>query len=236
MFDNVPDMLEIGSHQVPFMVRRNRRAKRMYLRYSLADHSFSLTLPQRTRIEEGVRFVSSKSDWIEQTLQQSPVRKKLRAGMLIPVLGQMTRIVSAPELPAPFALKDDRLEIGAGSGPFAQRVEQALKKIVRHELTELADFKAQQLGRRINRITLRDTKSRWGSCSSEHNLMFSWRLVFAPYEVLNYVVSHEVAHLRHMNHSARFWNCVESICPDCADWKDWLRFHGGELYGFNAKS
>ena len=232
MLKDAPDMLEIGAHQVPFKVRRNRRAKRMYLRYHPADHTFSLTLPQRTRIEEGVRFVSSKSDWIAQTLQHTPMRKTYRPGMLLPILGQMTRLVSDPDLPAPFALRDDTLMIGAGSGSFAKRTEAALKKIVRHELSELADFKAQQLNKTVNRITLRDTRSRWGSCSSARNLMFSWRLVFAPYEVLDYVVSHEVAHLRHMNHSARFWLCVESICPDYLAWKDWLRDHGSELYCF----
>lgn len=236
MLYDMPDMLEIGSQQVPLQVRRNHRAKRMYLRYHPADHTFSLTLPQRTRIEDGVRFVSSHSDWIVRTLQQVPLRKSLRSGVMLPILGQMTRVVSVPDLPAPFALKDDRLEIGAGASPFALRVEMALRKIVRNELTELADYKASQLGRRINRITLRDTKSRWGSCSSEHNLMFSWRLVFAPYEVLNYVVSHEVAHLRHMNHSPRFWECVDQLCPDYLDWKDWLRFHGSELYSFNGKA
>jgi predicted metal-dependent hydrolase len=234
MLYDIPDMLEIGAHQVPLQVRRNRRAKRMYLRYNPADHAFALTLPHRTKMEEGVRFVSSKSDWIVETLRDMPERKKLRAGMTLPILGQMTKIVSVSDLPAPFALKDNRLEIGAGSGTFAKRAEHALKKIARNELTELAECKAQRLGRRINRMTLRDTRSRWGSCSSDANLMFSWRLVFAPYAVLDYVVSHEVAHLRQMNHGPRFWDCVESICPDYVEWKDWLRVHGGELYRFTS--
>ena len=235
MLDSLPDTMIIGAHEVPLRIRRNRRAKRMYLRYSPTDHAFSLTLPQRVRYEDGVRFVTSKSDWIAETLQALPARKKLRCGMSIPILGQQTKIVYNPDLPAPFALKDDRLEISGERRNMAPRIVAALKKIVRNELSELSHFKAEQLGKRIHRITLRDTQSRWGSCSSTRNLMFSWRLIFAPYEVLDYVVSHEVAHLRHMNHSPRFWECVESICPDYTEWKDWLKFHGKELYRFTSE-
>lgn len=233
MLNALPDTLVIGGQRVPLRIRRNRRARRMYLRYNPADHAFALTLPERTRLQDGVEFVRSQQDWIAETLQQLPSRQRLRAGMRLPLLGRCTRIVHVPDLPAPFALKDGRLEIGgARKEGLSERIEAALKKIIRHELSELAHYKAGQLGRSVNRITLRDTHSRWGSCSSDNNLMFSWRLVFAPYEVLDYVVSHEVAHLRHMDHSPRFWGCVERICPDYAQWKDWLRHHGKELYRF----
>lgn len=234
MLRALPERLQIGEHQVPLKVRRNRRAKRMYLRYNPTDHGFDLTLPSRTRLEEGARFVNSKQDWIADTLAQMPSRKQLKPGIKIPLLGQYVRIRLDPDLPAPFALRDDVLYIKAPADEAPAAIEHALKKMARHELSELAEFKAQRLGKRINRITLRDTTSRWGSCSTDANLMFSWRLIFAPYEVLDYVVSHEVAHLQHMDHSPRFWHCVASICPDYASWKDWLRFHGKELYRFTA--
>jgi hypothetical protein len=88
------------------------------------------------------------------------------------------------------------------------------------------------LGRSPARITMRDTRSRWGSCSRAGNLNFSWRLVMAPENVLNYVVAHEVSHLRELNHSARFWALVDTLCPDVSDARGWLRKHGAELHRY----
>lgn len=228
----IPEFLEIGTNRIPLVIRRNRRAKRIYLRYNPAEHAFSLTLPQRTRVADGVDFIHTKSDWISETLQQMPQKKNLKPGVVIPVLGEKTRIRHVPDMRGVFALKDGELRVSGSREHLQRRIEDALKKIARNEIAELAHYKAAQIGRKVNRITLRDTRSRWGSCSSERNVMFSWRLVFAPYEVLDYVVSHEIAHLRHMDHSSRFWDTVEDLCPDYDEWKDWLRIHGKELYRF----
>jgi predicted metal-dependent hydrolase len=231
-YPSIPQFLEVDTNRIPLVVRRNRRAKRIYLRYNPTDHMFSLTLPQRARLVDGVDFIRTKSDWIADTLQQMPEKKALKPGVVIPILGQKCRVRQETDIRGQFALIDNHLLIAGDRSQCAQRIEDALKKIVRNEITGLVEVKAQRLGRRVNRVSLRDTRSRWGSCSSDHNLMFSWRLVFAPYEVLDYVVSHEVAHLRHMNHSAAFWDTVESLCPDYLDWKDWLQLHGKELYRF----
>lgn len=229
----IPEFLEIGEDRVPLLIRRNRRSRRIYLRYNPAGHTFSLTLPHRAKLAEGVDFIQTKSDWIVATLQQMPEKKCLKPGVMIPILGEKCRIRHEPLMRHAFTLKDNILNISGERTHMQRRVEDALKKMVRNEISELAHYKASKLDRRVNRITLRDTRSRWGSCSSDRNLMFSWRLVFAPYEVLDYVVSHEVAHLRHMNHSAKFWDTVEELCPDYHDWKDWLQVHGKELYRFS---
>lgn len=228
----IPRFLEVDENRVPLVVRRNSRAKRIYLRYNPTDHLFALTLPQRARIADGVDFIRTKSDWIAETLQIMPEKRQLRPGIILPVLGEKCRVRHDPELRALFTLKDGQLSIAGDRNQLPQRIEDTLKKIVRNEISGLADVKAQMIGRHINRITLRDTRSRWGSCSSDHNLMFSWRLVFAPYEVLDYVVSHEIAHLRHMNHSPAFWDTVSVLCPNYLEWKDWLQIHGRELYRF----
>jgi hypothetical protein len=110
----------------------------------------------------------------------------------------------------------------------------ALRKVAREEITTRALKMAKKTERRIQRITVRDTRSRWGSCSSTGNLSFSWRLIFAPEEVLEYVVAHEVAHLRYMNHSEKFWNLVSYLCPNYEAAKAWLKLHGKELYRFDA--
>ena len=226
-------MLKIGLREVPLQVKRNKRAKRIYLRYNPSEHGFSLTLPQRVRFDDGVRFLHTKSDWIAETLQRMPARKQLRFGMIVPILGNLCQIERDPTLKAPFVLLKNRLIIRPEANKATgEQIEAVLKKIIRNELRQLASYKASLIGKTINRVTLRDTRSRWGSCSSERNLMFSWRLIFAPREVLDYVVSHEVAHLRHMNHGVYFWKRVEEICPGYLEWKDWLRLHGSELYRF----
>lgn len=234
-YNDVPDFLEVEENRVPLVIKRNRRSKRIYLRYNPAENLFSLTLPHRARLSDGVDFIHTKGDWILETLRQMPQKRALKPGTFIPILGSRCRIKLDEELRGVYALKDDLLILNGPREHLPRRVEDSLRKIVRQEISELVYAKAKQIGKRANRITLRDTRSRWGSCSSDRNLMFSWRLVFAPYEVLDYVVSHEVAHLKHMNHSARFWETVESICPEYHDWKDWLHLHGKELYRFTSE-
>lgn len=94
-----------------------------------------------------------------------------------------------------------------------------------------AAYYAARMGVTFNRITIRDQKTRWGSCSSKGNLNFNWRLVLAPVPVLDYVVIHELAHRREMNHSSRFWDIVGEIMPDYQIHRRWLREHGGSLMG-----
>lgn len=229
---DLPDTLEIEEQKIPLVIRRNHRAKRIYLRYNPTIHSFSLTLPRRTQVSEGITFIHTKSEWIAQTLLETPNKKQLKPGVVIPILGQRCRIRRVDDLSGIFVLHDNELHVKGSTEHISRRIQDSLKKIARHEIAELAQYKASLIAKRINRITLRDTTSRWGSCSSESNLMFSWRLVYAPYEVMDYVVSHEVAHLRYMNHSSAFWDTVETLCPDYEEWKDWLRYHGKELFRY----
>lgn len=229
----VPELLKLDQHQVPLVVRRNRRSKRIYLRYNPADHIFALTLPQSTMVSEGVDFIHTKAEWIADILNHMPLKKHIKPGVVVPILGQKHRVRYVDKLRGSFALRHGELLVSGPREMLPRRIEDGLKKIIRNELYDLACYKASLIGRSINRVTLRDTSSRWGSCSSDRNLMFSWRLVFAPYEVIDYVVSHEVAHLRHMNHSQNFWNTVEMLSPDYESWKDWLKYHGKELYRYH---
>jgi len=106
------------------------------------------------------------------------------------------------------------------------------RRAARELVQMLAEDEAAELGVDIGRITIRDQRTRWGSCSSNGNLSFNWRLVLAPFEVLDYVVVHEVCHLREANHSRRFWRLVESRRPAWREQKAWLDEHGPELLAF----
>ncbi len=110
--------------------------------------------------------------------------------------------------------------------------ETEARRAVRELIAMLIDDEAPELGVEPKRIQIRDQRSRWGSCSTTGTLSFNWRLVLAPFEVLDYVVVHELCHMREANHSGRFWKLVEARRPDWRAHKDWLDEHGPELLAF----
>lgn len=230
----LPDYLQVGTEKLPLVIRRHRSAKRICLRYHPTDHAISLTLPRHTRVNDGLAFLLQKTEWLMDTLRDMPTKKQIKPGVVIPLLGKRVRIKHDSTMRRSWMLKDDTLFVAGPREEFAERVNIALRAIARTSLTNMAMRDAARIGRRIHALTVRDTRSRWGSCSSTARLSFSWRLIFAPREVMEYVVAHEVAHLRHMNHSPAFWNCVENICPAYDAAKDWLKIHGKELYRFSA--
>ena len=115
---------------------------------------------------------------------------------------------------------------------LARRITEFLQAAARRNLTAAVARHALRLGRPSPPITIRDTQSRWGSCSSGGRLNFSWRLILAPPQVLDYLAAHEVAHLREMNHSARFWRLVRELCPGTDEAEAWLKRHGNGLHRF----
>ncbi|MEJ0009772.1 MAG: SprT family zinc-dependent metalloprotease [Alphaproteobacteria bacterium] len=232
--DVTPEFLNIDGQRLPLVIKRHRRAKRICLRYNPTQHAISLTLPRHTRVSDGLRFLTQKSEWLIETLRDMPVSKQIKPGVVIPLLGERVRIKHDPDLDGAWDLAGDTLSVAGGREFFPRRVTEALRAIAVTSLEEIAQRQARRIGRKITRVSVRDTRSRWGSCSSSSTLAFSWRLIFAPMEVMEYVVAHEVAHLRHMNHSAHFWELVGYLCPDYEAAKDWLRLHGKDLYRYKA--
>jgi predicted metal-dependent hydrolase len=232
--NKLPEFLQVGEEVLPLVIKRHAKAKRICLRYNPTDHAISLTLPRHTKISDGLDFLTEKSQWLIDTLSDMPLKKQIKPGVVIPLCGERVRIKHEPQLGRQFALMDETLYIAGAREFFPRRVTEALKKVAAIRIRDLAVADAAKIGKRINRISVRDTRSRWGSCSSTANLSFSWRLVFAPREVMEYVVAHEVAHLRYMDHSANFWALVEYLCPNHEIAKEWLRLHGKHLYRFNA--
>ena len=151
-------------------------------------------------------------------------------GATVPVDGQMREIVETATRVV--KLHPHWIEVPSGAEQTAVRLRAFLKTYARDRLAGASETYAAQLCRPFGKITLRDTRSRWGSCTSEGNLMYSWRLVMAPAEVLDYVAAHEVAHLVEMNHSAAFWAKVSQLMPDYQKHRAWLRTHGGGLHRF----
>ncbi len=122
------------------------------------------------------------------------------------------------------------IEVPGEAAHVKRRLLDFLKAVAREELTRASERHAARMGVRYRRIIIRDQRSRWGSCSAKGDLSYSWRLILAPDYVLDYVAAHEVAHLKHLDHSPRFWRLVLTHCHGAAQAKNWLRTHGQEVH------
>jgi predicted metal-dependent hydrolase len=222
--------LDIGA---PVTIRVSARARRLSLRVDAASRTVELVLPRGTKAEHGLRFVANHRGWIAERLGALPQPVAFVEGAMIPVFGVPHRICretgrSAP----PVAVSDGEIRVRGEELHIPRRVRDHLMRLVKQELTRRAHLYAARVGKTITHVGVRDTKSRWGSCSGTGSLSFSWRLVFAPEMVLDCVVAHEVAHLVEMNHSVRFWRVAASLTPDHAAARAWLKRHRNQLFSY----
>jgi hypothetical protein len=222
------DTLRVGNPPIDILLRRSARARRLTLRVSRIDGRVTLTLPPRVAEREALRFAREREAWLRGHIAGHTAPAALAPGGTVLFEGRALPLVSAP-VRGP-RLKDGVLHLPEDGAPCGPRVAAFLRTAARDRLAAASDRHAAALGRGYGRITLRDTRSRWGSCSSDGNLMYSWRLIMAPPEVLDYVAAHEVAHLQEMNHSAAFWAVVARLLPGYAAPRAWLREHGAQLH------
>lgn len=231
--------LKLEDPPVSVELRRSRGARRISLSVSHIDGAARLTAPADCPEAALIRFLDSHRDWLRRALRSTPEMRLIGDGRSVP-FGDETLLIRAVRGGRGVALRpgvdgDERvLEVGGPPTHTGRRATLWLREQARAQLLDRAERHAQALGQRFTKISIRDTRSRWGSCSSSGALSFSWRLIFAPSRVLDYVAAHEVAHLREMNHSRRFWDLVERLKPDWRDDRDWLRQHGAELHRYQA--
>ncbi len=217
-----PRTLLVAGREIPLLVRRHRQARRIVLRIDLESDGVSLTLPRRAALDEGLALARDRADWILKCLAKLPPRVRFQPGARMPLMGAEVTLRHDPDAHVPVRRVGDELIVGGHIEHFTRRLTDWLKREVRRALGPRAHQMAERLDRRVARIAVRDTRSRWGSCAPSGNLSFCWRLVFAPGWVIDYVVAHEVAHLVHMNHSARFWKTVDSLGVDTEAARAWL--------------
>lgn len=219
-----------GNPPIPVILRRSARAKRISLRLSSLDGRVTLTLPRFVPEAEGIAFLRAKEGWLRGHLAKQVSHVAISAGSVLPVEGR--DLTLHPAQGRRIAVEDDRLLIPGEPDRMATRARTFLKTLARERLVTASDHYAGLLGKPYSRITLRDTRSRWGSCSSTGGLSYSWRLILAPPDVLRYVAAHEVAHLAEMNHSDRFWRVVEELYGPWKAQRNWLRQNGPRLHGY----
>jgi predicted metal-dependent hydrolase len=216
----------IGSPPIEVRIKRNPRAKRFTLRLSRTDGKATLSM----REAEG--FALRQEGWLRAQISKLPERAVLLDGGRLPFRGVDLEIATTTG--RSIRVENDKILVGGKHS--GARLQAFVKTEARNALYPAVEKYAAQINHPFNRITLRDTRSRWGSCSADGNLMFSWRLVMAPPLVLDYVAAHEVAHLAEMNHSSAFWDVVETLMPDYQNHRNWLREHGAKLHAVKFAS
>lgn len=231
--------LEIGGRPVDIIVRQNARAKRYTLRLPQNDKSPVLTIPQYGTYDEALEFALRHVDWLAQRMAQKGDVITLAPGAVMPIRGidHVLKASHASRGVVKVALCDrtssqPQLIVPGDIAYFERRVIDWCKKQARQDITAACAYHANNLGLHYRSISIRDQRTRWGSCSSEGRLNFSWRLILAPPEVLDYVAAHEVAHLQEMNHRPQFWALVEKTCPKMAQHRAWLKKNGASLHTY----
>jgi predicted metal-dependent hydrolase len=241
LFRRTPDpdhfTVPCAAGNVRVALKRRSAARRMTLRVSSATGEVTLSLPERADIAAAERFAQAHAGWIAARLAKRPSPVEFRPGQVIPLRGTPHRIVHWSAVRGlTRAVKDaEGQPIIAVSGEAAhvpRRIADFLKAEARRDLEAAVARHTAQLGLPARRIALRDTRSRWGSCSSRGDLNFSWRLILAPGFVLDYLAAHEVAHLKEMNHSHRFWAVTHRLCPRTEEAEAWLKRHGASLHSY----
>ncbi len=225
--------LVIGGREIPLVVRRNPRARRLTLRLAVASDGVVVTIPDGAPFADGVALARKNSAWIEDKVATRPGRVAFADGAAVPLRGIDHEIRHVPGAAAETRAEEGRILIGGAAGSLPTRLGGWFRREARGDLAVQVARLASRLDRPVGRISVRDTRSRWGSCSADGNLSFSWRLILAPPPVLAYVAAHELAHLVERNHGPRFWALVARLGGEgMVEGRAWLRRNGPGLHRY----
>ncbi len=210
----------------------NPRARRLILRLDERAGEAVAVAPSARQLASAAAFAAERVDWIASRLAAAPPRLAFAPGTTIPLRGEPCRLSLEGTGRMARLTFEPHLMLSAPGAPesFAARVTRYLKRAAASDIGDAVERHAARLGVTVTRITVKDTRSRWGSCTHDGRLSFSWRLICAPPEVLDYVAAHEVAHRLEMNHSPAFWAQVATCRPDWKRQRAWLRRHGQGLH------
>lgn len=227
-----PTILRVSKREIPLVISRNPRARRITLRLDSLSGNVRLVLPKRMALRQGLEFAQQKADWLIEQIDALPERIPFIEGAVIPVLGSDHVIRHLPAARRGVWRDEGVIYVSGRAEHVGRRTTDFLKVEARSLLGKRARTKASAIDRQIKRLTIRHMTSRWGSCGSDGTLCFCWRVILAPEPVVDYVVAHEVAHLRYMNHGPRFWKLVDELTPDAQGARAWLKQRGDSLLSY----
>ncbi len=232
-----PEQLAIahGGTSLPVTFVRSDRARRASLRVDPSRRRIVLTAPVRMSRAVAVGFAQQQAGWIAVRLERLPAHRPFVDGAELPLFGVTHVIRHRPDVRGTVWIEGREIHVAGRSEHLSRRMRDWLVAEMRQKLVPLVHAKAHRVERTVRRITLRDNRSRWGSCAPGGALSFSWRLVFAPAEVMDYLIAHEVAHLVHMNHGPRFWALARILCDGPIEGPQaWLKANGETLLQYGA--
>ncbi len=225
----VTEMIPVQGALAIVAFRRSTRARKITLRVDAAQGGVVITLPLRASRRAGLSLLQTHEAWVAERLAALPAALPFAAGTAVPVGGIPHVITPVTGGRGGAWIEDGRIMVAGGPEFLGRRVGDCLKRLARQKLTAWAAEKGKPAGLAPRRVQVKDTSSRWGSCAPDGTLAFCWRLICAPEFVQDYVVGHELAHLRHMNHGKQFWALAEALTPHRAAASAWLEQHGPAL-------
>lgn len=231
--------INLGAMSAPLVARVNRRAKKLIVKVDAVTGEILVTAPSKRTLPDAIAFAHERADWIAGQMKNALRAKPFAPGAVIPYRGVDHLIVQCGGPRAPVRLDYDAgpvLRVGGEAEHVNRRLTDWLKKQARQILAERADHYSARLGRTRGPLRVRDMRTRWGSCTSEGAMSFSWRLVLTPPEILDYVAAHECAHLVHMDHSPAFWRLLATLDVDARAAATWFREHGQKLFAYGASA
>jgi len=221
--------LDLEGRVVPLTIRRHPRARNIILRIE-PNIGPIVTVPWHTPFEEGIDLVKRKTAWLLRQLDAAPSRVPFVEGAQVPLLGTERTVRHDPESRRPVNVTETEFRVSGNIEHLARRLTDWFKQEARRVIGERVEKKTLMLGKSYRRISIRDTRSRWGSCTEDGSLSFCWRLVMLPDMALDYVVAHEVAHLKELDHSPAFWRTVEMLTAESERAQAWIKVYGERVF------
>jgi predicted metal-dependent hydrolase len=235
--ETIKRTLGVGDRMLPLTIKENRRATRITLRIEPGGRALALTVPAGLHRHEIDDFLDRHQGWLVARLSKFSTDNPIRPGGSVSLRGVPHRIAHTGSLrgltEAVVIDGEPVLRVSGLEDHLGRRISAFLKKEARRDLELLAARHAAVVRKPIQSVSMKDTRSRWGSCSWDGNLSFSWRIVMAPPVVIDYLAAHEVAHLREMNHGPKFWALCRELCPAMEEARKWLKQHGSQLHALD---
>ena len=225
--------IEKAFSDLPLKILKPNGCRRLSLRIDAKDRKVVLNLPPFCSLKRAVNFIEENRAWIEAHLLAVPIMRKFADGDRINIFGQSFLIQHCPEQKCGVYIEDNIIKVSGGYEFLSRRVCDFIKKESLLKLTLMSKEKAAKISCQVKKVTLKDTKSRWGSCSTLGNINYNWRIALAPLEVIDYLIAHEVSHLKHPDHSQAFWECVKFLTPYTESGRQWLKQNGNLLYAYD---
>lgn len=227
-------LLKIDGRAVAVTMRLNPRARRLIVKVHPSTGEISVIAPSQRALDRALDFAQGEAPWIARQLARVPKPVALGPGARLPYRGREHLVVRGDGGPVQQDGAACELRVSGRDEHVPRRLTDFLKREAKRVLEPKTHDYAARIDAKVRRVSVRDTASRWGSCSANKSISFCWRLILAPDFVADYVVAHEVAHLREMNHGPRFWKLVRTLVADIETPQAWLRKNGTMLHRYGA--